>query len=643
MRMTKKPFIFISTLLLFFAISIQVSALSREEYNNLVRAYPDEYTLFSNEQQITGNIMQNDNGITSVQMTSSNFGACGSLKIDSGGNFTFVVYDTTTVACVDIFHYTGRSATYSDRSSSSTIKFSVLENPFTAANYLAANDDANTITRDSNFDISRVQVNGNVSLNDTDNEGNDSIEGQYAIEFVFNDGETVNMGKYGSISYTETGAYTYTLFNDLTEIRSLDYNQSLTEEFTYKLMQGTTSVQANLNITILGRLVSDAADSFVEIEPNNRSGSGCDQNIGCIESLGVATELKLSAGESIDMRGHLQTTVDKDWFSIESSGNEIIHLELCPEGSNCYGEKAWVMYVFDGDKLTKNIEDAQINFFTYGETRGLLSNSQRINYRQEFYGEEIFYSNDYLTSNHLYLAYEFGVFNSSLIGVIDPCFGKTSSLDIGVGEAKTYFIAISTPLARDGGESTDFGDTTAMQTCDKGGSVMLLRPGPEASWSTTVFSGTSSTTTEHTEETLQEWIGVSPYSEDQYSIKVQRTGNAPVPTASENSTTFDLKSITLKVPNLKVGTKVYSTDFDLMSRSASSSSNLQFTLSDYTETGETLTANAGYATYNPATQLVRIPNYVHSDGSIYSLILAYHPATDQESYWFELISYEKVN
>ena len=144
----------------------------------------------------------------------------------------------------------------------------------------------------------------------------------------------------------------------------------------------------------------------------------------------------------------------------------------------------------------------------------------------------------------MYFLYNFGVFKEALVGVIDPCFGNRNIVDVGVptlapGKTRNYFVAISSPLQRDGG-STDGGSGASSATCSFG-SVVLKKKGAsidvpvgDPSTTTTVTGSTSTITTATTKSvtTTEQFIAIFPNSDDQYTVKVTRTGTSPINTRS---------------------------------------------------------------------------------------------------------------
>jgi hypothetical protein len=117
-----------------------------------------------------------------------------------------------------------------------------------------------------------------------------------------------------------------------------------------------------------------------------------------------------------------------------------------------------------------------------------------------------------------YLAYKTRVFDGALIGIVDPCFGSRNTVDIRVPPgAKNYLIAISSPLKGDSGDAESCGV----------GSVILEEPGRPVSGhepSEPDDQGNPGEDKQKTYETTQEFIVVSPNSDDQYAIKITGTG-----------------------------------------------------------------------------------------------------------------------
>jgi len=217
---------------------------------------------------------------------------------------------------------------------------------------------------------------------------------------------------------------------------------------------------------------------------------------------------------------------DKDWYSFNSSTStgEIIHVELCPIGSSCYNETTkhgWIMYVFDATKL----KALNATTGTTGEDAIFPLNLLRDD-------TNAVVSTVY--SNQMYLNYlEGGAFTSSdpdtdaLIGIVDPCFDSTNTVDIGVPVFtaadsalgyKEYLIAISSSL-----EGEPRGVCGAV-------TVVLEEPGPSFK------EADPDDPTKLVEiTTTQEYTSVFPRTDDQYTIAISRTSINPLASANKDT------------------------------------------------------------------------------------------------------------
>jgi VCBS repeat-containing protein len=163
--------------------------------------------------------------------------------------------------------------------------------------------------------------------------GNDKNTTGASVDFK----ETV--GKFGRLSSVDSeGEYTYTVYDSVNN-SSLAPGETVEEIFRYDLTNNSRGSSAVLVITLSTvDLPKPAITSNVDIEFNDRS----------------AQATPLNSGKNI--LGHLHNSGDKDWYSLPSAGNEIITLEVCPQTSSCFGKKSWVLYVFDSDRLTSQME-----------------------------------------------------------------------------------------------------------------------------------------------------------------------------------------------------------------------------------------------------------------------------------------------
>lgn len=263
------------------------------------------------------------------------------------------------------------------------------------------------------------------------------------------------VSEYGYLILNADGSFSYTLYTNAASVTDLKVKDVVTDVFTYSYIASSGhSVTANLNIQIIGNPVDadgntvfqapiDEPYDNVDVEFNNRS----------------AQSTPLNSGRNI--KGHLHHSGDKDWYKLASAGNEIISLEVCPQGSSCFGKKSWVLYVFDSDKITQEMEERRFTFSRWINETGSEKDES---------GNQII-SGTNGSSNHMYLNYRTGAFDGALIGVVDPCFDTLNKVDIGVGDgARNYLVAISSPLKGDSGDAESCG----------GGSVVLKGPGLNA-------------------------------------------------------------------------------------------------------------------------------------------------------------------
>lgn len=414
---------------------------------------------------------------------------------------------------------------------------------------------------------------------------------------------TSQFGTYGYLKFTSgTSEFEYQLNNNVPEVQALrNTSAPLQDIFKYRITDryGTTA-EANIVINIVSRREQVTTDN-VEIENNNSSSFATPLNSGAY------------------MRGNLMNGSDRDWFYITSNGNEIVHLELCPQGFNCYNQKAWVLYVFDGDQLTQAMQDK-----TYPMYRRWSDSTF-----DKLYDE-----------NHMYLLYNSGVFDNALVGVIDPCYGNKSVVDVGIptlqpGKTRNYFVAISSPLARDGGSTSSNGGTSSA-TCSSG-SVVLEKTGPSkdvtiAPSTTTVVTGSTSTVTTATTKTItstDDYISVYPNSDDQYTLKVTRTGASPVNTrSSTDAASYNASTGNVTVPKMRVDDTVLSATLKqtvtpgLAPRSANDVP--KFTIMDFQILSEALSANPYLGTFNHRNNVVKLPKVtVEQTGDSYSVDLLF--------------------
>jgi VCBS repeat-containing protein len=518
------------------------------------------------------------------------------------GIYTYLLYDNSANAALaagqivtDTFTYT-----YTNDVGQSTTANIIIQVTGNQQNPIAFDDSATVIPN------TIATAEGDVTLNDRNGVG------------VYLSSSPVSA--YGSLVLSWDGSYTYTLYENSPTVTGLAVGELITDSFTYTYFNYYgQSVTAKLNVQIIGNPVDgdgntifvppvDTSLDNVDIEPNNRS----------------ADATPLNNGRNI--KGHLQSLEDKDWYSLQSAGDEIINLEVCPSGSSCSGKGSWVMYVFDSNELTLAMEEAEYDFFRWADETGsdldLVGN--------------IILNSSAGSSNHMYLAYRAGFFDGALIGVVDPCFGTSNSVDIGVGSgARDYFIAVSSPLLGDGS------DTECGQ-----GSIVLQKPGVSV-------SGLDATGLKpKTYETTEEYISVFPFSDDQYAIKITGTGINPLQstTAVARSATFNSSTGELSIPQVRAADGLYQARLTLQNqtnsqaRSTGSDSNsFRFDLLSVEGLGPEAVADSFQATYNPANQQILIPRVtITTSGEAYSVAMQYHPEVGGNAPWLEVIDYSLI-
>lgn len=401
-------------------------------------------------------------------------------------------------------------------------------------------------------------------------------------------------GKYGYLQYSSsTSKFTYTLNNNVPEIQALRVNDNALQEiFKYRLINryGSTA-DAQIVINIVSRREQVSTDN-VEIERNNNSNLATPLNSGNY------------------MRGNLMNPDDRDWYVINSNGNETIHIELCPQGFGCYSQGAWVMYAFNGDLLTQDMQNTSVPISLRRDDTGAVLNS---------YNE-----------THMYLLYNYGKFDDALLGVIDPCYppkntdgtgGGRNSVEISVptlapGTTRNIFFAISSPLQRDGG-----GGTSTTTTCS-GGSIILKKAGPTIKAPDPVDPSKSIDV-----KTTQESIGIFPNSDDQYTFKVSRTGVSPLSTATTKKTaTYDANTGTADVPSVRIMDNIYSVALQQGPSTKSASSAPFFSIKNVTPLSQAVTPDPYMGTYNPANNIVKLPKVtIGNTNQAYSVDLRYLP------------------
>lgn len=378
-------------------------------------------------------------------------------------------------------------------------------------------------------------------------------------------------GNYGYLDISADGQFRYYIKNDLPQVQALGLNELATETFRYQFTDSNEfTVSATLTIYVLGN--PSVSYDNVEIEFNNTTAKASSIYAGSSSQMGQY------------MRGQLTTPNDRDWYVFNSLGNEIINLELCPEGSQCVDEKNWVMYVFDADELKK--QNDEFETFTLNryikETGEILATTE---------------------ADHMYLLLNKGIFEKSLIGLIDPCFGDRRTLDIGVGsEPKTYYAVITSPLFRKN-EGGDCGS----------GDVIKEEEIP------TIVGEVRRTI-------IQEYL-LARYSDDQYTLRITRTGSDPFAVIQPLNSTFDSTGRVANVPQMRINNQLYSLNFKQLS-AVSNNDPMTFGIQSYELLDTPLVSNSYLPTFNPANNIVRIPQLVLDTGAAYTVELLYQPLSN---------------
>jgi hypothetical protein len=393
-------------------------------------------------------------------------------------------------------------------------------------------------------------------------------------------------GNYGYLDISffpglkESGVFRYALKNDLPQVQALGLNDVAQDIFHYQIITTTGfTIDAKITVYILGN--PSVSFDNVEIEGNNASNVAGPIHAGSASQMGQY------------MRGQLTSPDDRDWFIVNSLGNEIINLELCPEGSQCKDEKGWVMYVFDADKFqSEGNEDKTVTLRTYiDRTNETLSTTQ---------------------ANHFYLLYDKGFFNNSLIGIIDPCFGDRRTLDIGVGQQpKNYLVLITSPLFRS--SSLDPQINNDVEGCGAG-DVVLERV------KATLPGGT---------KIIEQFITAFPFSDDQYTLRVTRTGADPFAVLSPSSVAFDAVGRKAHVAKIRVNNQLFTAELEQLNTPTDANTLTTFGIRSMQSLSEPLTADPYLPTYNPVNQIVKFPQVLDTQsGAVYSVEMLYQPESN---------------
>lgn len=584
---------------------------------------------------VTGSLITNDLYCTIVTINGSTTSSYGFLT-NSGGAYTYTLYTNSTNSALaagqvvtDIFTYscantvgqsasarlivqvTGNPPTSTDPSGPSGPSGPVaVPVPVAVDNYATVLSNLITTT----FNVTDGTTKGNI--NNATVTGNVSTNVQNGKFFYLNSSPS---SQYGYLVFNQDGSYTYTVYSNAPAIMALTTGQVVSDFFSYTTAdQYGQTATAKINVTIIGNQIDANGNTVfnnnpfdnVDVEPNNSS----------------AHPTPLNSARNI--KGSLYSPGDKDWYLLHSDGNEIITVNVCPQGSSCYGQKNWELYVFDSAKLTAAMEaDTYVLRHWLKDTGSIydFSGAARLSALPST-------ADGYVISDHMYLAYYRGLYDSALVGILDPCFNSSTSLDIGVGtSARDYFIAVSSPLM--GNNSTS--------KCGIG-TPILQRVGQSVLGLTASTPGLLQVPQLYT--TTEEYISVFPYNSGQYTINITSTGLNPLLSnmALAGSATYNMNTGVLNIPKIRIVDKLYGANLTLQN---SANSNLKFDLLNIQELGFGVVTDAFQATYNPVNQQLIIPRVstVLTDiagintYNAYAVILQYHPEAGGNFAWLEAI------
>ncbi len=189
-------------------------------------------------------------------------GQYGALTLNSDGSYSYTVDNTNAVvqalrtsaqSISEVFTYTMQDAGGLTSTATLTITIQGSNDAPVAVNNTATAEEAGGISNGT----AGTHPSGNVLTNDLDVDAGDtkSVVGVavgVAASASGSVGATVT-GSYGSIVLNADGSYTYTLDNSNTTVEALHHGQSLTETFTYTMVDSAgLASTATLVITIDG-------------------------------------------------------------------------------------------------------------------------------------------------------------------------------------------------------------------------------------------------------------------------------------------------------------------------------------------------------------------------------------------------------
>ncbi len=556
---------------------------------------------------VNGNVASNDLGGDRYTLISSRAGKYGFMTYFEEGEYRYEVYPHITNdslpaegGAIDIFEYTlGNEYDFTDNA---WLTIEIRPNPDPCSD---PTDDPCDGSGSSLRPVAEDDYNSTIIGTLSSASGNVGSNDRNGNSFTLNSSRA---GQYGMITSFDSGggSYSYELYNS-TINASLPATGVGFDRFEYTLgdeagLTDSAWLTIDINPDPDPEVMPPSDDTYenVDVEFNNSS----------------AQTTSLNSDRKI--KGHLYDPLDRDWYTLASAGDEIITLEVCPNGTSCFGKKSWVLYVFDSDLLTPEMENKSVGLHRWVVETGTT---------RDLYGNEII-SGDAGRTNHMYAAYRAGVFEGALIGIVDLSVDTLNTVDIGVGDgARNYLFAISSVLEGDDEEESS------------DGSILLEEPGLSA-------SGLDETGLERrTYTTTQQYI-TAIYSDDQYAIKITGTGINPLlsDTAELRSTIFNPDLGKIEIPAVRVEKSIYKAILELEEKQTrSSASSFKFNLAELDELGVEDVVDAYRATFNPLNQQVVIPRVTDTSSGIgYSVVLQFHADTEAEKAWFTVVSVTEI-
>ena len=124
---------------------------------------------------------------------------------------------------------------------------------------------------------------------------------------------------------------------------------------------------------------------------------------------------------------------------------------------------------------------------------------------------------------------------------------------------------------------------------------------------------------------IQEFLTAFPFSDDQYSFRVTRTGADPFAVIAPNSTTFDAIGRNVKIPKMRINNELFAIGLEEL-RASSENTPAIFSIQSTELLNESLLADPYLPTYNPANRIVKIPQVVVSEsGDVFTVEMQYQP------------------